>query len=588
MSCGWKGELPDPEAPIDIDGPLSIDDETYRIERLHKTLKGGSRFLARDSQDRAVELLICNAEHHIDDRLKRHGLLPELFTKMRVRSTHGTYAVAIFELEHGTTVVGQLAHARINRAVNDCADLTDSIILPVAKLVEAVHEAGFTLGLHDPAEIWMRDSGEVVLLDVPLIDSAQVEEGMRIVPAFSPPEAYGRCGGVLDERADVFFVGILLYHSLVRVPVPSSVGLIDERLPPPGLFHPRVHPDLSAVTRKATSLIRSNRYPDLKALRSALEWSLGIERARNGPLTKPLKLEVATETHIGLLKQRYCAENQDSYFTSWDPMSGRGLFVVSDGVSVSEFGSGDQASEIVSDAAKALWSSLDNRALFSADETLGAFDSTMEISADFHLSPLPISTAARNRLIADMLDAANATIGVRIQSSLPTSMIHPEGIMAATAVCCMIENNRLTHCSIGDSRIYLIRENHLSTLTFEHNYSSRLIGIGKDYNEATRAQNAAALVKCVGEFEFDMERRLAPVPLKPDFGELYLLEGDLIILCSDGIPDYMASSEEQAESMIISMIDNAPSCAHLAYELIVAANRGGGGDNLTCTVIKVT
>jgi serine/threonine protein phosphatase PrpC len=112
--------------------------------------------------------------------------------------------------------------------------------------------------------------------------------------------------------------------------------------------------------------------------------------------------------------------------------------------------------------------------------------------------------------------------------------------------------------------------------------------MGKDYNESSRAPNAAALVRCVGEFEFNSEHHLAPVPLKPDFGELYLLAGDVVILCSDGIPDYMASSEEQTENLIIDMIENAPSTAHLAYDLVVAANRGGGGDNLTCTVIKVT
>ena len=102
-----------------------------------------------------------------------------------------------------------------------------------------------------------------------------------------------------------------------------------------------------------------------------------------------------------------------------------------------------------------------------------------------------------------------------------------------------------------------------------------------------RSPNGAALVRCVGEFEFDAEHRLVPVLLKPDFGEIFLLEGDTVILCSDGIPDYMASSEEQAEMMIIKLTEEAPSSAHLAYDLVVAANRGGGGDNLTCTVLKV-
>lgn len=589
LSCGWQSELPANDNKLDLVDPILIDGETFRFERLHKSFQGGSRFLARDAQDKTVELLICNSETFIDSRLEQQTIKPDAYAPLRLRSSVGNHAVAVFELSSGNALVGQLAQARTNRAVNDCADLTERISLPLAKFMEALQTHGCTLGCHDPAEFWIRESGEIVLLDVPLLEScAKNQQFTRLIPAFSPPEAYGRCGGVLDERADVFFIGIVLYHCLIRVPMPSSVGLIDERLPPPGLFHPRVHPDLGAVVRKATSLIPANRYVNAASLVSALHKSLATERNRNSTTTRALKLDIATETHIGLLKQRYCAENQDSYFTSWDPIGSRGLFIVSDGVSVSQFGSGDQASEAVTDAARALWSSLDNRALFSADETLGAFDSTMDISADLYLSPLPMSTPARNRLLADLLDAANATIGIRIEPTLPKSMIHPEGIMAATAVCCLIEENRMTHCSIGDSRIYLIRENNVSTLTFEHSYANRLIGMGKKYNESTRVANAAALVRCVGEFEFDPEHRLVPVPLRPDFGELYLLPGDVIILCSDGIPDYMASSEEQAENLIVDMIKDSPSSAHLAYDLVVAANRGGGGDNLTCTVIKVT
>ena len=40
--------------------------------------------------------------------------------------------------------------------------------------------------------------------------------------------------------------------------------------------------------------------------------------------------------------------------------------------------------------------------------------------------PITHGYVARNRLLADMLDAANATIGVNVQEQLPKTMIHPE------------------------------------------------------------------------------------------------------------------------------------------------------------------
>ena len=238
---------------------MTFNDETYRIERLHKSLKGGSRFIGRDSQEEPVELLVCTDEALIDERLERNARKPDVFPKLRIRTQSEKYAVAIFELTQGTTAIGKLAQARSNRAVNDGTDLAERIVVPIAQLVERLHEDNLTLGAHDPAEIWMSESGEVSLLDLPLLDETRTESSRRVVPGFSPPETYGRCGGILDEQADVFFIGILMYHALIRVPMPSSVGLIDERLPPPGLFHPRVQPDISAVTRKSTSLIRANR-----------------------------------------------------------------------------------------------------------------------------------------------------------------------------------------------------------------------------------------------------------------------------------------------------------------------------------------
>ena len=129
--------------------------------------------------------------------------------------------------------------------------------------------------------------------------------------------------------------------------------MVQGRLPPPLLFHPRIHPELEAVTRRAVSLIPSYRYEDAGALTSAIRWALRMERRRSTEKVGDLRLEIASETHIGLLKQRYCAENQDSHFHSWDPTTHRGIF---------SFGRRKRlgvrfrrsASQVVSDAAEAL------------------------------------------------------------------------------------------------------------------------------------------------------------------------------------------------------------------------------------------
>ena len=97
-----------------------------------------------------------------------------------------------------------------------------------------------------------------------------------------------------------------------------------DRLPPPSLFHPRVHPELEAVTKRATSIIPSYRYVDAGQMVDAVQWALNLERRRSEPGPKLTNLEFASETHIGLLKQRYCSENQDSHFSCWDAAVSRG------------------------------------------------------------------------------------------------------------------------------------------------------------------------------------------------------------------------------------------------------------------------
>ena len=57
-------------------------------------------------------------------------------------------------------------------------------------------------------------------------------------------------------------------------------------------------------------------------------------------------------------------------------------------------------------------------------------------------------------------------------------------------------------------------------------------------------------------------------------------------MCSDGIPDYAGVDEEDAEECILRCVESALTVHHAAFELISLANRGGGGDNLSCIVLK--
>ena len=59
-----------------------------------------------------------------------------------------------------------------------------------------------------------------------------------------------------------------------------------------------------------------------------------------------------------------------------------------------------------------------------------------------------------------------------------------------------------------------------------------------------------------------------------------LLPGDRLILCSDGLVDFVAATPRVAIETIVAMTAAEPVPPLLALELIMAANRGGGGDNI--------
>ena len=159
--------------------------------------------------------------------------------------------------------------------------------------------------------------------------------------------------------------------------------------------------------------------------------------------------------------------------------------------------------------------------------------------------------------------------------------------MAATAVAVMVEDNHATLMSIGDSRIYLVRDGHIASLMVDHDLGTQLIRLGRSPSVARATPSAAALIRCVGEFEVATDGTLRPVPLQPDFRELRLMPGDALVRCSDGLPDYGGSDLEHAEDRIREVVESAPGARWAAFELMVLANRGGGGDNISCIVLRV-
>lgn len=116
-----------------------------------------------------------------------------------------------------------------------------------------------------------------------------------------------------------------------------------------------------------------------------------------------------------------------------------------------------------------------------------------------------------------------------------------------TLVAAYCKDEKLTCISVGDSRIYLIRQHKIRTLNREHNYRLMLqeqLRTGQItrefYEKEEKTAQAEALISFIGMDGL----RLVDVTEEP----LSLEKGDIVMLCSDGI--YKSLDDSQVLAMV--------------------------------------
>ncbi|MBU0552113.1 SpoIIE family protein phosphatase [Myxococcota bacterium] len=540
----------------------------------------GARRLRADAGARRFDVFITppsDPEGALVERQRARAKLGERLLPS-VSQDHEGLIYEITELPKGQSLRA-LLEANVEAPREALMGLLTRVFRPLLGLFAELHAQGAFLGGLDPDDIFFMEGEaaegplEVALLAPPRVhvEGAQASARPKLrqtTPGFSAPELYGRCrGGLIDARADVFALGMVLYYILAQRPTLFEAGDCQRRLPSPRVYAD-APPDLVAVCQRATASLPLRRFADARALFEAFELALTVTDARRRGCSLPLKLDIGHELHIGLLKGQFTPQNQDDMFLGWQEDARLGLFLISDGVSISDYGSGEIASGAVRLEASRTWARL------------------MGEEAPAKPPPSIATLEDRARVLRRMLNRANHRIAALLHQEIPRFIGPPEGIMAATAVVGLLKDNTITLAALGDSRIYLVRDGYIVSLMPEHNFATQLMQMGQPPAIARQVQGANALVRCVGEFEKGEGDRLKPVLLQPEILHLNLLPGDTLIFCSDGVPDYAAWDEEEAEARICAEVEEADDALTAAFELMVLANRGGGGDNISCIVLR--
>lgn len=175
----------------------------------------------------------------------------------------------------------------------------------------------------------------------------------------------------------------------------------------------------------------------------------------------------------------------------------------------------------------------------------------------------------RDSSIQNMLDSALAAANIEVYDFAEANA-ELRG-MGTTVVCAIVRDNQAYIAHAGDSRAYIIKSDNTSKqITVDHSYVQELLASGKiTSEEALSHPKKNIITRAVG----------VDKNIKVDFDQIDLDEGDTVLLCTDGLSNYVSDDE-----MLEIMSDGK----HYAFadRFVTRANENGGGDNITAVIIS--
>lgn len=216
-----------------------------------------------------------------------------------------------------------------------------------------------------------------------------------------------------------------------------------------------------------------------------------------------------------------------------------------------------------------------------------------QIAIDSSVEHLQSSTETNPaQLIANAAQAANAGVHKIFQELDGAS---------TTISLALIHANRLYIANVGDSRIYLVRDNHLSQITLDHTFENLVPIQGKMSAEKARNYpSAQVIMRALGPksqvpidigFHFDTANFLTreAYMYAQEIGQagLELQNGDSILVCSDGLIKTVGDNDQPAtttEEIIQVLSSQAGEKA--ARSLVSFALGRDSDDNISVAVLQ--
>ncbi len=401
------------------------------------------------------------------------------------------------------------------------------VAIQVCQAVSFINRRGLRVNDICPESVAYGADGRIKLTGLDWVSNdTELQSEPLLNDGYTAPEIYR--GKRVDKRADVFSVGALLYTCLTGERLECESWR--EEAGPIRFYRPHVvSPALEQAARRALMFDPAERWPNIDAFKAELTRLNTIIRVRSSVLTDVGMVRELNEDSV--LAVEYTRDSQVEPEQNF-------LYVVADGMGGAE--AGETASAI-------------------AVATIRNYVETR------------LSTEERKNL-RELLRAALEEANRKI---LEYQAAHPESRgMGSTAVSALIVPPEAVVAWVGDSRAYLCDGNSLRQVSKDHSLVQRLIEIGQITSEEARHhEHKNVITRSLGARQSG--------PAGAEVVPVRLRRGDRLLLCSDGLVAHVD------DKMIGEVLLRHDDPFEASRELVVAANAGGGTDNVSVIVISV-
>lgn len=189
------------------------------------------------------------------------------------------------------------------------------------------------------------------------------------------------------------------------------------------------------------------------------------------------------------------------------------------------------------------------------------------------------STITRLKAVADSGAVSTGAIEDALEHAVADIASHPETTDEGTGTTLtgvffdVVDGEpRWVSLNIGDSRVYLLRDQRLVQVTTDHSVVQELISSGRlSPEEAEGHPYSNVITRAVGASE------LTP----PDYLGIEVLDDDRFVICSDGL------TKELTDYGIQHFLREYADPAAAVDAMLAAALENGGRDNVTLIVLKI-